>query len=131
MGDISKNLSRREFACQCGCGFDTVDFELAQVIQATADHFAKKEGLPRVSVFINSGCRCEKHNAAEGGSEGSKHKLGIAADYRIGDVTASDVADYLEKTYPDKYGIGRYNGRTHIDVRSGKARWDMRAKKAH
>lgn len=126
MGNISKNLSRHEFACQCGCGFDTVDFELAQVIQDSADHFAEELGVEKVSVAINSGCRCEAHNAAEGGSKGSKHKLGIAADYRIGGVTADAVADYLEKKYPNKYGIGRYNGRTHVDVRAGKARWDMR-----
>ena len=126
MGNVSKNLSRSEFACSCGCGFDTVDFELAQVIQDSADYFAKELGVPRVSVFINSGCRCDKHNAAEGGSVGSKHKLGIAADYRIGSVTADAVADYLEKKYPDKYGIGRYVGRTHLDIRASKARWDMR-----
>lgn len=126
MGNISKNLSRHEFACQCGCGFDTVDFELAQVIQDSADHFAEKLGVEKVSVFINSGCRCDVHNAIEGGSDKSKHRLGIAADFRIIDVSADDVADYLESKYPDKYGIGRYNGRTHVDVRANKARWDMR-----
>jgi hypothetical protein len=36
------------------------------------------------------------------------------------------VADYLEEKYPDKYGIGRYIGRTHLDIRKTKARWDNR-----
>jgi hypothetical protein len=28
MGDVSKNLSRSEMACNCGCGFDACDIEL-------------------------------------------------------------------------------------------------------
>lgn len=126
MGNISKNLSRSEFACQCGCGFEACDIVLIAVIQESCDYFADKLGIEKVVVHINSGCRCDSHNAAEGGSKGSKHKLGIAADYRIDGVSADDVATYLETKYPDKFGIGRYNGRTHLDVRSGKARWDMR-----
>jgi hypothetical protein len=48
-------------------------------------------------------------------------------DFWIKDVHADDVADYLESKYPSKYGIGRYVGRTHVDVRSDKAyRWDYR-----
>lgn len=131
MGNISKNLSRSEFECQCGCGFDTVDFELAKVIQDTADYFAEKLGVSKCVLHINSGCRCDAHNEKEGGSKGSRHKLGIAADFRINDVPADDVADYLEEKYPHCYGIGRYSGRTHIDVRAGKGRWDMRSKQAH
>ena len=39
IGYLTNNLSRYEFACQCGCGFDTVDFELAIVIQDGCDYF--------------------------------------------------------------------------------------------
>jgi hypothetical protein len=41
-------------------------------------------------------------------------------------VTSDDVAEWLERVFPNKYGIGRYKGRTHIDTRRGKARWDAR-----
>lgn len=40
------------------------------------------------------------------------------------EVQADDVANYLEKKYTKKYGIGRYKSRTHIGVRHTKARWD-------
>jgi uncharacterized protein YcbK (DUF882 family) len=124
-GDISRNLSRREFACHCGCGFDTVDFELAKVLQDVVDHF--QEGtLTKIRIHINSGCRCKKHNANEGGSLKSKHLIGRAADFYLEHIHPDKVADYLESKYHDKYGIGRYIGRTHFDSRRAMARWDNR-----
>ena len=129
MGDLTKNLSKREFACQCGkCGLSVADFELVNVLQAACDYFANELGVGKVSLAINSGNRCKFHNRSEGGSTGSHHTYPKfnAVDFRIGGVSADKVADYLEKEYPDKYGIGRYKGRTHLDTRPAKARWDMR-----
>lgn len=77
-------------------------------------------------VTINSGCRCPAHNRAVGGEPGSKHTMAIAADIVVLGIHADRVVGYLEQTYPDRYGIGRYVGRTHIDVRAIKARWDRR-----
>lgn len=116
---LNKYFNRREFACKCGCGTDMIDYELVHVVTDVREHF----GQP---VSITSGHRCAKHNASVGGAKASKHVLGIAADIRVKGVPASDVATYLEQKYPDKYGIGRYprHGFTHIDVRSGKARWN-------
>ena len=45
MGDLTKNLSRSEFACECECGFDTVDMELALAVQAIADLFRARDGI--------------------------------------------------------------------------------------
>ena len=112
-------FQREEFACKCGCGFDTVDYELAEVLDDVRRHFDSP-------VRINSGCRCISHNHRVGGSSHSTHVDGRAADFIVSGIHEDEVADYLETKYPDKYGIGRYNGRTHIDTRSGKARWDMR-----
>jgi hypothetical protein len=51
----------------------------------------------------------------------------MAVDFLIEGVKASAVSDYLEETYSGVYGIGRYVGRTHLDVRPGPAaRWDNR-----
>lgn len=116
MGDISKNLSRHEFACQCGCGFDTVDFELVNVIQAGCDYFD-------TTVHINSGCRCDEHNKNEGGHPNSKHTEAKAGDVVYKDTPPELVASYFERLFPTKYGIGRYNTFTHIDVQSKKKRW--------
>ena len=126
MGDISRNLSRHEFACQCGCGFDTVDFGLPPAIQGAVDRFQDKYPDKKISVIINSGSRCEKHNKAVGGSDKSQHLFGKAADIVIAHVHADEVADYFERTYPQSHGVGRYIGRTHIDDRAAMARWDNR-----
>lgn len=105
-----------EFACKCGCGLSEVSDELIDVLVDVREHY-------NAPVKINSGRRCVEHNRKEGGASNSKHLTGEAADIVVKGVNAEDVADYLESKYPDKYGIGRYNGRTHIDVRKQKARW--------
>lgn len=119
-GDISEHFNRSEFACHCDCGLDTVDVELITVLETLRDYF-------NAPVIINSGIRCREHNAAVGGSQKSRHLIGKAADFVIDGIVADEVATALEKMYHTKYGIGRYDGRTHIDVRALKARWDKRA----
>lgn len=117
---VSKSFKRKEFACKDGCGLGLGDGdinpELIEVIQDVRDHF----GEP---VVISSGLRCEAHNKRVGGAPKSQHLLGTAADLRIAKVKPGDVYDYLDKKYPNKYGVGRYNTFTHIDVRSNRARW--------
>ena len=73
MAQDSKNFKVSEFACHCGCGFNIIDqrvIDMAQVIREAL-------GVP---VHVNSGCRCEKHNAKVGGVKGSNHTKGFAAD---------------------------------------------------
>lgn len=116
MGDLSKNFSRHEFECKCGCGYDTVDAELLVVVQDVRDYF----GVP---VTFNSACRCEKHNKAEGGSKNSQHLYGKACDIVVKDVDPKEVYEYLIKKYYNKYGISLYDTFVHIDVRGYRARW--------
>lgn len=110
---LSKNFHRSEFACKCGCGFATVDVELLNTLEVVRSHFNK-------SVKINSACRCEEHNKKIGGSYGSKHKKGIAADIVVKDVDPDVVYKFLDNYMPNTYGIGKYNSFTHIDVRKTK-----------
>lgn len=114
-----KYFNREEFACKCGCGFDTVDFELAALLDSVREHFNKP-------IVITSGCRCATHNKAVGGSAKSQHLVGKAVDFIVKEVPEDRVVHYLLTKYPNSYGIGRYNGRTHIDVRDTIARWDKR-----
>ena len=116
MGDLSENFSRSEFACGCGCGFDTVDVELIPILEDVRERFS----LP---IRISSAARCVIHNASVGGKKSSQHKLGRAADIVIEGVDAGDVYDYLNETYPDDYGMGKYQTFTHIDTRGKRARW--------
>lgn len=115
MGDLTGNFSRHEFACSCGCGFDTVDVDTLTVLEQVRQHF-------NAPVKITSGCRCADHNAKIGGSKKSQHVRGRAADIQVQGVTPSDVADYIESIMVGG-GLGRYDTFTHIDTRSGTARW--------
>jgi uncharacterized protein YcbK (DUF882 family) len=117
MGDLSNDFSRREFACKCGCGADTIDAGTLKVLQDLRYHFLQP-------VTVNSGHRCRTYNRKVGGAANSQHLTGRAADVTVMGIHPSHVADYFERTYPNMYGIGRYATFTHIDTRSGPpARW--------
>lgn len=126
MGDLTKNISRHELACPCGCGFDTGDIETVIAVQACVDHFARLKRRPRLVLDITSACRCESYNASlvPRGAPNSQHLLGRAIDFSIRGVPAADVHAYLLSKYPDKWGIGGYNNFNHLDTRGGPAaRW--------
>ena len=114
---INRYFYKEEMACKCGCGHSTFDVELLEVLTNIRQTFGKP-------VIINSGHRCYEHNEKVGGTAMSKHLQGIAADIIVFGIEPSVVATFLEEQYPDKYGIGRYNTFTHIDVRPEKARWN-------
>jgi uncharacterized protein YcbK (DUF882 family) len=116
---LTQNFYRDEFACRCGCGFDTVDIRLVEGLQRLRDSLG---GAP---ITINSACRCVEHNRAVGGEANSQHLLGKAADivvqgYRPGMVAnaANTIAEFAQG------GIGNYTSFTHLDVRRGRARWN-------
>ena len=113
---ISHFFKRKEFECNCGCGQDTVDYELLLVMDMLRHHFDKP-------VRISSGNRCFNHNRKIGGSQRSQHLRGKAADFTVVGVEPQAVYGYLDSVYPDHYGMGDYVNFTHFDVRANKARW--------
>ena len=117
MGDLSNNFSTHEFACQCGCGTGKMDEELVDVLQELSDKLG-------YAIKVTSGIRCDTHNEYVGGSATSKHKYGLAADIVVSYLSPSDVYEYLDSKYPDKYGLGLYRGWVHLDVRQRRTRWD-------
>ena len=118
MGDLSKNFSRSEFTCSCGCGFDTVDAELLDILQTARDDLG--------AIFtITSACRCLERNEIVGGAANSQHPKGRAADIQVKGITPTKVHEYFFNKYPDKYGLGKYQTFTHIDSRSVRARWGV------
>jgi uncharacterized protein YcbK (DUF882 family) len=85
-----------------------------------------------VYISITGPNRCKQHNKAVGGAPESQHIYGRAVDHKIiikesGEhVSPMDVYDYYDSHHKDKYGVGLYTNRVHIDTRSGlAARWDM------
>ena len=116
MGDLSEHFSRSEFACKCGCEFDTVDAELIKVLEKIRAYFQKP-------VTINSACRCINHNRNIGSKDTSQHVKGKAADIVVKGINSKNVHEFLIGKFKVRYGIGKYDTFTHIDVRSNKARW--------
>ena len=111
---LSTHFNRKEFACRCGCGFDTVDSMTLEALESIRQHFDKP-------VTVTSGCRCLAHNKAVGGSEKSQHTRGRAVDIQVKGVEPSAVADYVASL---GLSVGRYKVFTHVDSRSGlAARW--------
>lgn len=116
---FSPYFSRSEFACQCGCGFDTVDTSTLEILNAVRENFGP--------VVVTSGCRCEEHNARIGGASNSQHKLARAADIKVSNTDPQEVYDWVAREHPSA-SIGAYNSFTHIDTRTdGPARWDNRS----
>ena len=73
MPNDTKNFKVSEFTCHCDCGFNNIDQRVINMAQTIRD----KIGVP---IYVNSGCRCDVHNAASGGTKGSFHTKGLAAD---------------------------------------------------
>jgi uncharacterized protein YcbK (DUF882 family) len=127
---LTKNISRYELACSCGCGFDSMDWETIKVVQSTCDHFAEKMGIDKVVLRINSAARCYEYNrlpVSEGGpgsNDASQHPKARAIDFTIDGVKPADAHAFMASKYPDRYGLGRYETFTHLDTRTGPAaRW--------
>ena len=114
---LSKNFRLDEFKCKCGkCDPILVDEALVDWLQKIRDHFGR-------SVNINSGYRCEDHNSSPkvGGSKGSHHVKGMAADIRVEGITPEEVAKYAESIGIKR--IGLYDTFVHIGSATTKSFW--------
>ena len=125
MANDTKNFKVSEFTCKCGCGHNPIDQRVINMAQTIRDEL----GVP---VRVNSGCRCEKHNAKSGGVKGSKHITGKAADLScsLGAVKMFETVKKLqaEGKLPDLDYCIRYKTFIHIDC-GGKRKslWEVRA----
>jgi len=117
MGDLSKNFSRSEFACKCGCGQDTADYNLIQAAQWVRD-------IVNSPVSISSGNRCKNWNKKINGSKTSMHLESKAMDFSVDGYRPIEIYHLLDEKYPSKFGLGLYPAWCHIDVRDGCARWN-------
>jgi hypothetical protein len=84
MGDLSEHFSRSEFACQCGCGADSVSLALVARLEKT-------RVLAGIPFSIRSGCRCPAHNAAVKGRPDSAHLT----------IPVSEVCEAVDIATPD------------------------------
>lgn len=117
---LTKDFSRYEFECPCGCSSQMVDQELADKLQIIRSKLGKK-------IKVTSGYRCIKHNAKVDGSKQSRHLYGIAADWRTLDRSVNPVALGIIAQSVGFGGIGIYwhskGAFVHTDTRGGKSTW--------
>ena len=117
-----------EFSCRCGS-----DVCAARTMRPHKDLVDKlqliRNRLER-PLTITSGIRCHSHNHNVGGSAGSYHLRGEAADIVVPDEITEGMALrlYALADYLGLAGVGLYGGKTprvHVDVRDANkhARW--------
>ena len=120
----TKNFRVSEFACKC-CGGNKIDQRVIDMAQTIREYL-------NMPVRVNSGYRCEKHNAAVGGVKGSKHTKGCACDLSCGcgNVKLFEAVKelYAAGKLPELDYAIRYKWGVHIDC-GGKrnSRWEVRA----
>ena len=74
----------KEFQCKDGCEMPASAREnIEALVQAVLDPAREQLGKP---IYVNSGYRCPRHNAAVGGVPGSQHMRGEAADIRLAEI---------------------------------------------
>ncbi len=93
MAKDTKNFKVSEFACK-HCGENKIQQCVLDIAQAIRDEL----GVP---VRVNSGYRCEKHNARVGGVKGSYHTKGLAADLSC-ELGADKMFQAVEKLWNAK-----------------------------
>lgn len=108
---------KSEFACNCGCGLNDVDFESVKKL----DMARRLSGFPFV---LNSACRCPKHNAKVGGAVSSSHlpsqfRKACAFDIRVDDpVMRMAIVRSLLTVGFSRIGIS--NEYVHVDADKSK-----------
>ena len=121
--DGNKNLTRnfkiKEFKCNDGSDIVKIDLKLAALLQDIRDYFGKP-------VIISSAYRTSSYNKKVGGSSGSLHLFGQAADISITGITPREIARYAESL--GVKGIGLYSTFVHVDTRSTKYYWAYNVK---
>lgn len=121
---LTKNFDRVEFDSKDGSQMpDKIKYNitrLANYLQIIRDHLD-------VPITVNSGYRSPEHNKSIGGSDGSKHMEGIAADIVVEGYTPDQVFEVIEAlTEQGKLpngGMKAYSTFTHWDYRGWNARW--------
>lgn len=112
---IGKHFKVKEFACKDGSQVVFIDDYLVSILDILRNQIGKP-------VIINSGYRTPTRNKAVGGAKYSYHMRGMAADIRVNEMSAKEIADKLNKIIPDECGIIVYDTWVHIDTRTKKYR---------
>ena len=121
---LTKNFSKSEFECKCGCEMPE---DILENIKYLAQHLQRLRDKFNAPIKINSAYRCEAHNITIGGSENSQHLKGYASDIVVKGKTPLEVYDFIDKLQKLNMlklgGLGKYETFTHFDIRGYISRW--------
>lgn len=107
---LSENFRLYEFACADKSDEVLVSDELVDLLQKVREHFGKP-------VIITSAYRTQSYNKKVGGTSGSRHLTGEAADFVINGVSPAKIGYYLEGLSASGIGVYASGGFVHVDVR--------------
>jgi len=113
---IATNFKLSEFACPCCMLVMLHPKLLAKLVEI--------RNIIERPVYITSGYRCPRYNQKIGGVPNSYHRIGLAADIKVGDISLIELLEVCENI--DFTGIGFYEKKRflHLDVRPTKrTRW--------
>ena len=109
---LAQNFYEDEFTCNCGCGLKGIDPLLVNLLQETRYEYGS-------SMVVTSGMRCPDWNKEVGGSEGSSHLWGMAADIEMTDPTLRWRMIRMMQKFFKRVGIAK--SFIHVDVDYKKA----------
>ena len=121
---LTKNFSKSEFDCSCGC---EMPLKVLHNVQKLANQLQTLRNVVGMPIKINSGYRCPDWNSKIGGASSSQHKLGKASDIVIEDMTPQETFELIDLLINEgellQGGLSAYATFTHYDIRKTKARW--------
>lgn len=123
---LTKNFSKAEFECKCGCEMPEDVLENVKEVAKQLQFIRNQVEKP---IKINSAYRCLEHNRSIiGSNDTSQHVLGKAVDIVIAEFIPIEVKNlldvFMESGDIRQGGLGLYNTFVHYDIRGTKSRWD-------
>lgn len=109
-------FTREEFRCKCGGKYcNGFQAEMSEDTVRCADEIRRRAGVP---LRVNSGLRCERWNAIQGGVKTSNHRTGHAVDLS-GNISPAELYAIAQEVHAEKIpgrgGLGLYDWGIHED----------------
>ena len=109
-------FTREEFRCKCGGKYcNGFPAEMSEDTVRCADEIRRRAGVP---LLVNSGLRCDRWNAIQGGVKNSNHRTGHAVDLS-GNISPAELYAIAQEVHAEKIpgrgGLGLYSWGIHED----------------
>lgn len=113
---ITNHFTYGEFTCRCGC--DCIYSEYGENLLKLATVLELLRGHINRPIRVNSGMRCAEHNHDVGGSQGSRHLVGLAADIDTSRWEYTEVKEAQNWLDDNRVFWINYARHIHLDLRN-------------